>query len=206
MISKEINKAEHEYMNMCPPPPPPQLRYGTVLDTDESLLVDDVYKLDISVFIAETETPEADDVFDDALFEMEGKKSFNCNICSKVCKSKGGLTRHQNSKHAETTKGRDNIPGLALDQNAVDSFVEAIKSRIIEENLYAEETNSGLKKVTSTPKLYLALLPIYQTFCGKKNQDILLKVFYGLIPQSCELLNCKYFQVANLIMIQLPDF
>ena len=123
-----------------------ELGIDSVLDTDESLLVDDVYKLDISVFIAETETPEADDVFDDALFEMEGKKSFNCNICLKVCKSKGGLTRHQNSKHAETTKVRDNIPGLALDQNAVAGFVEAIKSRIIEENLYAEETNSGLKK------------------------------------------------------------
>jgi hypothetical protein len=91
-----------------------ELGIDSVLDTDESLLVDEVYKLDISVFIAETETPEADDVFDDALFEMEGKKSFNCNICSKVCKSKGGLTRHQNSKHAETTKGRDNIPGLHL--------------------------------------------------------------------------------------------
>ncbi|CAB3985388.1 Hypothetical predicted protein [Paramuricea clavata] len=95
---------------------------------------------------------------------------------------------------------------LALDQNAVDGFVEAIKSRIIEENLYAQETNSGLKKVTSMPKLYQALLPIYQTFCRKKNQDTLLKVFYGLIPQSCELLNCNDFQVANLIMIQLPDF
>jgi hypothetical protein len=91
-----------------------ELGIDSVRDTDESLLVDDVYKLDMSVFIAETETPEADDVFDDALFEMEGKKSFNCNICSKVCKSKGGLTRHQNSKHAETTKGRDNIPGLHL--------------------------------------------------------------------------------------------
>ena len=50
------------------------------------------------------------------------------------------------------------------------------------------------------------MLPIYQTFCRKKNEDILLKVFYGLIPQSCELLNCNDFQVANLIMIQLPDF
>ncbi|CAB4009473.1 Hypothetical predicted protein, partial [Paramuricea clavata] len=38
-----------------------ELGIDSVLDTDESLLVDDVYKLDISVFIAETETPEADD-------------------------------------------------------------------------------------------------------------------------------------------------
>ena len=32
---------------------------------------------------------------------MEGKKQFPCGICKKVCKSKGGLTKHQQSKHAE---------------------------------------------------------------------------------------------------------
>ena len=29
LISKEINKAEHEYMNMCPPPPNYRSGYGT---------------------------------------------------------------------------------------------------------------------------------------------------------------------------------
>ena len=178
---------------------------------DESFVVDDddVYNLNISVIVTEVETPETADAFDDAMVEMEGKKSFHCDVCSKVCKSKGGLTRHHNSKHAgdSSGKGRDeNITGMALDQGVVDGFVERIKTRIIEEDLYGEEINSALKKVTSTPKLYQALLPLYQTFCKKKNQDNLLKVFYGLIPRSCELLNCNDFRIANLIMIQLPDF
>lgn len=34
----------------------------------------------------------------------------------------------------------------------------------------------------------------------------MLELFYGLIPQSCELLKCKDYKIANLIMIQLPDF
>ena len=179
---------------------------------DERFVVDDdddVYNLNISVIVTEVETPETADAFDDAMVEMEGKKSFHCDVCSKVCKSKGGLTRHHNSKHAgdSSGKGLDEImTGMALDQSVVDGFVERIKTRIIEEDLYGEEINSALKKVTSTPKLYQALLPLYQTFCKKKNQDNLLKVFYGLIPRSCELLNCNDFRIPNLIMIQLPDF
>ncbi len=187
-----------------------ELEVNRELDAeDESCAVDDVYKLDISVFVAETQTPEADDALDDAILEMEGKKSFHCDICSKVCKSKGGLTRHHNSKHAEFTSGKcheENVPGMALDPSTTDGFVETIKTRIIEENLYGKEINLALQKIKSMPKLYQSLLPIYQTFCWKKNQDNLLKVFYGLIPQSCNLLNCDDFRVANLIMIQLPDF
>ena len=67
---------------------------------DESFVVDDddVYNLNISVIVTEVETPETADAFDDAMFEMEGKKSFHCDVCSKVCKSKEGLTRHQQFK------------------------------------------------------------------------------------------------------------
>ena len=140
---------------------------------DESFVVDDddVYNINISVIVTEVETPETADAFDDAMVEMEGKKSFHCDVCSKVCKSKGGLTRHHNSKHAgdSSGKGRDeNITGMALDQSVVDGFVERIKTRNIEEDLYGEEINSALKKVMSMPKLYQALLPLYQTFCKKK--------------------------------------
>ena len=186
-----------------------KLGLNSELDIKDECFVDDVYKLNISVLVAETDTPETADAFNDAMLEMEGKKSFHCDVCSKVCKSKGGLTRHHNSKHAGDTSAKihdENNTATALDQSAVDGFVERIKTRIIEEGLYGEEINVALKKVTSTPKLHQALLPLYQTFCKKKNQDNLLKVFFGLIPRSCELLNCNDFRIANLIMIQLPDF
>ena len=168
-----------------------KLGLDSELDIEDECFVDDVYKLNISVFVAETDTPETADAFNDAMLEMEGKKSFHCDVCSKVCKSKGGLTRHHNSKHAGDTSAKirdENNTATALDQSAVDGFVERIKTRIIEEDLYGEEINVALKKVTSTPKLHQALLPLYQTFCKKKNQDNLLKVFFGLIPRSCELL------------------
>ena len=62
---------------------------------------DDLFNFEVSVAIAETETDEMNTEFSDAVNEIDGKKSFPCTLCEKVCKSKGGLTRHTNSKHSE---------------------------------------------------------------------------------------------------------
>ena len=60
--------------------------------------------------------------------------------------------------------------------------------------------------MTTTEALLTAILPMYKTFCRKKNQDKLLETFYGLIPRSRELLKCDDYRIANLMLIQLPDF
>ena len=36
--------------------------------------------------------------------------------------------------------------------------------------------------------------------------DKLLESFYGLIPRSCEPLNCDDYRVANLVMVQIPEY
>ncbi len=85
------------------------------------------------------------------------------------------------------------------------SIVETIKSNIIKENMYSEEINTILKTASASEALFEAILPLYERFHRKKNQDKLLEDFYGLIPRSCELLNCADFRVTNLIMIHVPD-
>lgn len=67
----------------------------TVLETTS----DDAYNLNISVAVVETESDEVDSEFIEALAEIRGQNSFPCPKCKKVCKSKGGLTKHNNSKH-----------------------------------------------------------------------------------------------------------
>ena len=163
---------------------------------------DDSFNLLFSVLVAETETNEIENEFNEAVMEIEGTKSFECEICGKICKSKGGLTKHTNSKHADPDVTHKNN----LDKDTVDGFVEAIKARIIDEGLYDNKTTTALKAVKTTEALFTALLPIYETFCKKKNQDKLLETFYGLIPRSGELLKCDDYRIANLILIQLPDF
>ena len=43
--------------------------------------------------------------FVEALSEIRGENQFPCDSCDKVCKSKGGLTRHVNFRHPRTDKG-----------------------------------------------------------------------------------------------------
>ena len=62
---------------------------------------DDAFNFDVLLAILDTETDEVEAEFLEALTEIAGKKWFPCASCTKVCKSKGGLTRHINSKHRE---------------------------------------------------------------------------------------------------------
>ena len=171
---------------------------------------DDRFNLLCSVTVVETDVIEIGNEFMDTATEIEGKKTFSCDKCEKVFKSKGGLTRHMSSKHVMKGNLADATDQTSiveqLDQDAIYGFVEAIKSRIIDEGLYSSDTNKSLGNVTSTKALFEAVLPMYQTSAKKKNQDKLLESFYSLIPRSCKLLRCKDYKIVNLVMIQLPDF
>ena len=153
---------------------------------------DDAFNLDVSLAILDTEPDEVDAEFLEALTEIEGNKSFPCASCTKVCKSKGGLTRHINSKHREaaTTSESDR---LARENNFslenLTGIVEAIKTSLI----------------TVLKTLFDDVLPLYDKFCRKKNQDKLLEEFYGLIPNANKYLNCPDSNAATIIMIEIPD-
>ena len=164
----------------------------------------DLYLLNLSVTIAEIEGEEIEEEFNDALVEIEGIKSFPCEKCDKVCKSKGGLTRHVNSKHGQVP-AEQSLLLKSFSLETVASIIEAIKSKITEEKLYGTEMSNGIKTATATKALYDALYPLFATFCRKKNQDKLVESFFALIPRSCDLLNCKDYRAANLIMIHIPD-
>lgn len=118
-----------------------------------------------------------------------------------MCKSKGGLTRHTRSKHPDDKQ--DNT--CAAFKEALASIIESIKVKLKEDNLYGTEIMASLATVSSTDALFDALQPLYTTFCRKYNQDKLLECFYGLIPRSCDLLNCDNYKVANLVFIHIPE-
>jgi hypothetical protein len=177
---------------------------------DEISEVGDLYHMNISVDLAnrdltEADVTEVDQEFIDALVEIEGQKEFPCTKCGKICKSKGGLTRHSNSKHRGESVDSGSRVNTGLCQATTASIVETIKNNITQENIYGDEINTSLKTLSAGEALFEAILPLYETFITKKNQDKLLEDFYGLIPRSCELLNCGDFKVANLIMIHIPD-
>jgi uncharacterized C2H2 Zn-finger protein len=163
---------------------------------------DDVYHLNIAVDLVDT----GDNVFDsellEAMHEIEGRNVFPCSFCEKICKSKGGLTKHTNSKHGDAV-GRPNTN--LLDKDKLNSIVSIIKQNIIDEKLYGTAIETSVQKVSATEKLFEEVQRIYSTFCRNKNQDKLLKSLYGLMSKSTTLLNFEDSRITNLIMIHIPD-
>lgn len=192
---------------------------GDILDFPEDITEEDFenigeesnddFNLHVSLAILDTETDELDAEFLEAVTEIEGKKSFRCSYCNKVCKSKGGLTKHTNSKHREvdvntpTESYKDTEVSLSLENLA--GIVEAIKVRLIAEDLYGPEINTAVKNASCNKSFFDAVLPLYNKFCRKRNQDKLHEAFYELIPNSSQYLNCPDSNATNLIMIEIPD-
>jgi uncharacterized C2H2 Zn-finger protein len=67
-------------------------------------------------FIEEVEATMEEEVAD-AVSEISGENNFPCENCDKICKSKGGLTRHKNAKYGnKITAGKENVssPKISL--------------------------------------------------------------------------------------------
>ena len=142
-----------------------------------------------------------ENVFVEAVTEIVGEKTFPCENCDKICKSKAGLTRHVNAKHG--SKANASIPSLTDDE--LTSIVNKVKANLTNEGYWDIEITSDLAKVTSNDSLFKAVSPIYQRFCKKRNQDNFLMEFYELIPKSTALLKCENQPLCSLVMISIPD-
>ena len=92
----------------------------------------------------ESETDEIDAEFHDAQVEIEGKKSFPCPNCDKICKSKGGLTKHTNAKHCDTSAELPTESDMTLENLA--GIIEKIKTGLVSDDLYGTEINKFIKK------------------------------------------------------------
>ena len=110
--------------------------------------------------LTEADVTEVDQEFIVALVEIEGQKEFPCTKCDKICKSKhskGGLTRHSNSKHRGESVDSGSRVNTGLCQATMASIVETIKNNIVQENIYGDEINTSIKRyqrVKLCSKLY----------------------------------------------------
>ena len=110
----------------------------------------DLYNFDVSVALTEIQSDEIDTEFAEAVAEIDGERVFPCR-CKKVCKSKGGLTRHTRSRHPDDKQDKTRA---ALTKEAVASIIELIKVKLKEENLYGTEIMASLATVSSTDALF----------------------------------------------------
>ena len=118
------------------------------------------------------------------------------------------MTRHINSKHrkaAATSQSNNFAPENNFSLENLTGIVKAIKTSFIAADLYGPEINDAFKKAACSKTLFDDVLPLYDKFYRKKNQDKLLEDFYGLIPNANKFLNCPDSNAVTIIMIEIPD-
>ena len=117
----------------------------TSIQVDETHECEESETRTVSVSIAKMEGEEIEEKFDDALVEIAGVKSFPCKQCDKVCRSKGGLNRHFNSKHSQVPAEQWLIL-KSFSFETVSSIFESIKTKITKEKLYGPEMCNPIKR------------------------------------------------------------
>ncbi len=92
------------------------------------------YNINIAIDI---DYEEVENEFAASIVEIKGANVFPCSKCSKICKSKGGLTKHTNSKHGDADKISSSLNSTPLCFDTK-SIVDTIKESIIAEKLYGD--------------------------------------------------------------------
>ena len=105
------------------------------------------YNMNITIDIVETDYQEVENEFVNLIVEIEGSKAFSCLKCGKICKSKGGLTKHTNPKHGDVSPHLNMTP-LCLD--TLKLIVDTIKRNIVAEKLYGDKIDSVVNKISAT--------------------------------------------------------
>ncbi len=131
------------------------------------------YTFGIALFFIDENVGTMEEEIADAVSEISGEKNFPCESCDRTCKSKGGLTRHKNAKHgSKTTAGKENVSSrISLAKEELISIVDKVKTKIKDYAFWDSKMTSNMASVTSNDPLYNNILPIYERFCRKLNQN-----------------------------------
>ena len=100
------------------------------------------YNINICVDIIETDYQKVENEHADSIVEIEGAKVFPFSSCSKICQSKGGLTKHTNSKHGEPDNVSSSRNTTPLCFDTIKRIVDTIK-RSIGKRGHGRRTNDG---------------------------------------------------------------
>ena len=90
------------------------------------------------------------------------------------------MSRHLRSKHGvEVVATPGSIP--AITNESVVEIVKAIVASLKDENLYGEDLIATLFSLEPSEKFSTDVSVLFNEFCRKKNQDVLLQKFNALI-------------------------
>lgn len=116
------------------------------------------------------------------------------------------MSRHLRSKHGvEVVATPGSIP--AITNESVVEIVKAIVASLKDENLYGEDLIATLFSLEPSEKFSTDVSVLFNEFCRKKNQDVLLQKFYALIYSNWKeyFPSCEEQKAINLLLIHFPE-
>ena len=140
----------------------------------------------------------------------KNSRQYHCHICSKVCLTESGLSRHLKSKHPEDLPSNEESSKLKyiLDIFLLKSFVEKSAAKLAEDACYAEDVmgefkNFEISSVDDISPAYKLMLPIIKSLNG--DPEKFYPQFYKAFSSAENLYknlggNCSLFlsfEVAN---------
>ncbi|XP_028410458.1 uncharacterized protein LOC114533071 [Dendronephthya gigantea] len=141
--------------------------------------------------------------------EVEGNKTFPCEFCGKVCKSKGGRTKHQRSKHIDElgeSSTSSSVTNVVITLERTKSIIRDIGRYLTDEKLYKPEQTAEVFKLEPSKSFVKFLNDLLVKFKRKKSKDNFLKEIYGNTNAHWE----EYFhlyldkKIVFLMLIHLP--
>ena len=125
-----------------------------------------------------------------------------------MCKSKGGLTKHQRSKHAaELGECSSSSVDVIVTKEKMASLIRDIGRYLVDEKLYRKEHSAEVFKLEPSDSFVSFINQLLLKYKRKKNQDKLLKEFYGNTNSNWK----EYFhpyeekKFVFLMLIHLPE-
>ncbi|KAK2567858.1 hypothetical protein P5673_007742 [Acropora cervicornis] len=168
-----------------------------------------------TIDLLQVDAEELSDEISHSVEELEGLKQYPCTCCSKVCISKGGLTRHTRSKHltveSKTTtskskhESKKQIPTYVSEESVL-TLIQEIGKYLKDEKIYPlkQDDEFTLKPTQSFLQDVNALL---HKFYRKKDRDKFMKEFFGKMYGSWKYYfhSCNDHKAVFLMLVNLPE-
>jgi len=121
--------------------------------------------------------------------ETEGR-GYNCSKCPKVCKSKGGLTLHNRTKHPEVNESAkpdyDRIASDKLSPSQLENMIVDIVVEVSKDDCYPAEMRKELEKakvkVSNDDTIYKECVGCLALMLKKNDVEKFYEKFYSSLP------------------------
>ena len=178
-----------------------------------SKVADDEY-LDVLLSLIEDDILETDEELNSLILEegheipLEAEKPiFTCSVCSKVCLSKGGLTRHTKAKHQlvnDGAKANDNTEDI-LHPLHLKKYIHESLGKLAKDTCFPsvqkefENATAQFVSMDDVLPVYTLVRPVVTEFISGKTENFLTKFYKVVRMNSKEPSPFKMSKNSNLL-------